>query len=290
MSDPHNMLSVQGLSVSYGDAQVLHDVSLELASGEIVGIVGESGSGKSTLLRAIAGLLAPSAKITAGSIAFEERLLAEGVDQAKQAGAEAARGRTRQMRALQGSAISYLFQNAQGSFDPLFTIGAQFNEIMRTHGDRGDLAARQCEALMRVGFLDPERILHAYPFELSGGMAQRVALAFALAGSPRLLLADEPTSALDTDAQEAVIELMRRLNVEEALAIAFVSHDIELVASVASRMVVMLEGRIVESGTSQRIMQDPCDPYTKGLIAAIPHATRAVSVEPIGGAHAARSR
>ena len=274
MSETRDILSVQELSVAYGSAPALRAVSLEVRAGEIAGIVGESGSGKSTLLRAVAGLLAPSVQVT-GSIRLEGR--------------ELAGARPRELRALRGSTVSYLFQNAERSFDPLFTIGAQFDEVMRAHegrASRDQRRARQCAALSRMGFTDPDRVLAALPSELSGGMAQRVALAFALAGSPRLLLADEPTSALDVDAQERVLELLRELNEQEGLAIIMVSHDIDLVARFASRLIVMHEGRIVETGPSEQVMREPQDPYTRELIAAIPRATGAVEVEQLGARQA----
>lgn len=300
MHDERDILNVIDLDVSYGSALAVRGVSLAVGAGEIVGIVGESGSGKSTLLRAVAHLLPPAARIEAGSIAF--------------AGRDITRSSAREMRSLRGNALSYLFQNAERSFDPLFTIGAQFDEVVRAHEgaenaragkvlrggssrnertmraqQRENMRSRQRVALERMGFADPDRVLASLPSELSGGMCQRVALAFALAASPQLLLADEPTSSLDGQAQARVIELLRELNEQEGLAILMVSHDIELVASFASRIIVMHEGRIVEAGTSAQIMNDPQDPYTRSLIAAIPHATGAVNVEPLGARHARSS-
>lgn len=271
MHDERDILNVTDLDVSYGSASAVRGVSLAVGAGEIVGIVGESGSGKSTLLRAVAHLLPPAARINAGSIAF--------------AGRDITRSSAREMRSLRGNALSYLFQNAERSFDPLFTIGAQFDEVMRAQ-QRENMRSHQRTALERMGFADPDRVLASLPSELSGGMCQRVALAFALAASPQLLLADEPTSSLDGQAQARVIELLRELNEQEGLAILMVSHDIELVASFASRIIVMHEGRIVETGTSVQIMNDPQDPYTRSLIAAIPHATGVVNVEPLGARHA----
>lgn len=308
MHDERDILSVTDLDVSYGSVSAVRGVSLAVGAGEIVGIVGESGSGKSTLLRAVAHLLPPAARIDAGSIAF--------------AGRDITRASAREMRSLRGSALSYLFQNAERSFDPLFTIGAQFDEVMRAHEGAANVRAgkalrggslrdgagsasrdgrrmrdqqrekmrgRQQAALERMGFADPDRVLTSLPSELSGGMCQRVALAFALAASPQLLLADEPTSSLDGQAQARVIKLLRELNEQEGLAILMVSHDIELVASFASRIIVMHEGRIVETGESARIMNDPQDPYTRSLIAAIPHVMGTVNVEPLGARHARSS-
>lgn len=271
MHDERDILRVNDLDVSYGSVPAVHGVSLAVGAGEIVGIVGESGSGKSTLLRAVAHLLPPAARIDAGSIVF--------------AGRDITRAGAREMRSLRGSALSYLFQNAERSFDPLFTIGAQFDEVMREQR-RENMRSLQRVAFERMGFADPDRVLAALPSELSGGMCQRVALAFALAASPRLLLADEPTSSLDEQAQARVIELLRELNEQEGLSILMVSHDIELAASFASRIIVMHEGRIVETGTSAQIMNDPQDLYTRSLIAAIPHAMGAVNVELLGARHA----
>jgi ABC-type dipeptide/oligopeptide/nickel transport system ATPase component len=277
MSTAQNILTVCDLTVLYQSIPAVQGVSLEVGSGEIVGIVGESGSGKSTLLRAVAHLLAPTAHIEKGSIAFAEQ--------------DITHVRARKMRSLRGASISYLFQNAERSFDPLFTIGAQFDEVMRAHTrsgrlDRAALRTHQHSALCRMGFRDPERVLVSYPFELSGGMCQRVALAFALAGSPQLLLADEPTSSLDRDAQARVIDLLRTLNTQENLAILVVSHDIDLLARFAHRIIVMHEGRIVEAGTSAQIMNDPQDPYTQALIEAIPRVCGEMHIEQLGGSHA----
>lgn len=280
MTNARDILTVRDLVVSYQGVAAVQGASLEVGAGEIVGIVGESGSGKSTLLRSIAHLLAPTARIEKGLIAF--------------AGRDITRARARDMRSLWGSSISYLFQNAERSFDPLFTIGAQFDEVMRAHGHtarskRAVMRDRQLAALARMGFTDPDRVLASYPFELSGGMCQRVALAFALAGSPQLLLADEPTSSLDGQAQARVIDLLNTLNTQEGLAILVVSHDIDLVAHFARRIIVMHEGRIVEAGSSAQIMNDPQDPYTAALISAIPRANGDVHIERLGGTHASRA-
>lgn len=251
--DEH-ILSVRNLSVSYGDMQALRDVSIDVAPGEMVGLVGESGSGKSTLLRAVARLLPPAARVE-GGLWYEGRNLAEVS--------------SRVMSRLRGGEISYLFQNGEQSLDPLFTIGQQFDEVLRAHGGHSDRAYERA-LLRRMGFEDAERVLDALPCELSGGMGQRVALAFALATSPRLLLADEPTSALDGVAQARVTALMRALNEQEGLAVLMVSHDIDLVASMTERLYVMHDGRIVEEGPSAQVLANPRAPYTRELVASIP--------------------
>lgn len=253
-----HILAVQGLGVSYGDALALRDVSLTVCAGEVVGVVGESGSGKSTLLRAVAHLLPPTAVVTGGSVAFGGRDITEAP--------------RRLMAQLRGTDIAYLFQNGESSLDPLFTVGQQFDEVMRSHGSRPD-RTRQRTLLRRMGFEDDERVLDALPCQLSGGQCQRVALAFALAGHPKLLLADEPTSALDGEAQARVVALLRDLNERERLAVLLVSHDIDLVASLSDTLCVMRDGCVVEEGPTAQVMESPRAAYTRELIASVPRLT-----------------
>ena len=187
MSNSEEILTVQGLCVRYFGAQALGNVDLSVKRGEVVGIVGESGSGKSTLLKAIAGLLPQTAAVTSGSVELD------GIDLLGRDGKE--------MRAMRGSEIGFLFQDTEGSFDPLFTIKKQFDEVMDAHRrkpkDRDEWDRIQRKALDLVGLRDADRVLSSLPSELSGGMCQRAALAMILALSPDILLADEPTSALD---------------------------------------------------------------------------------------------
>lgn len=250
-----NILEVKDLQVSYGGLQALRGVSLSLKRREIIGVVGESGSGKSTLLRTIARLLPSQADVDGGRIIFE------GLDVLKLT--------ERDMRELRGAQVSYLFQNGEQSLDPLFPIGRQFDEVMKAHGASPDRTI-QMRALERMGLNDPEHVLQSLPSELSGGMAQRVALAFALVGVPSLLLADEPTSSLDVDAQAKVIDLLHSLNQENGLAILAVSHDIDLISSFASRILVMHEGAVVEEGSTVEVIDHPRHPYTKELLASVP--------------------
>lgn len=256
------LLDVSGLSVSFGDVRVLDKVDINVEHGEIVGIVGESGSGKSTLLKAISRLLARQAKINSGTISFcSHDLLSLN---------------TKEMAGLRGSAISYMFQNGELSLDPLFTIKSQFDEVIRAHRicQRGKEASIEEELLAQTGIEDPARVLSCLPSELSGGICQRVVLAMALAGRPKLLLADEPTSALDVDSQERVGTLLQKTSEEHNIAILIVGHDIDFIASLASRIYVMKDGIILESGNSRETLSNPKDGYTKQLIAAIPKATR----------------
>lgn len=276
MSNSEEILTVQGLCVRYFGAQALSNVDLSVKRGEVVGIVGESGSGKSTLLKAIAGLLPQTAAVTSGSVELD------GIDLLERDGKE--------MRAMRGSEIGFLFQDTEGSFDPLFTIKKQFDEVMNAHRrepkDRCECDRIQRKALDLVGLRDADRILSSLPSELSGGMCQRVALAMILALSPDILLADEPTSALDVTSQKRVMDILRTLNVEEGLSILMVSHDIDLIGSIADRIVVMHNGRIVEEGLTTQVMNDPVDPYTRELIAATPHLEGEVEIEALGTGHA----
>lgn len=278
MSSSTDILTIKNLGVSYGNAQVLDDVNLSVAAGEIVGIVGESGSGKSTLLQAIACLLPRTASVISGTIHYRDRNIE--------------RLSAKAMCSLRGTDLGFLFQNAENSFDPLFSVRRQFDEVLRAHktpGNRSDYETIQCKSLARVGLTDSQRILDSLPSQLSGGMNQRIALAFALALEPQLLLADEPTSALDGSAQKNVIEILRWLNESDGLSILMVSHDIELVGSLADKITVMHEGRIVETGPANQILHNPQQPYTQELIRAIPHIMGQFEITPLGGDnHAAR--
>lgn len=276
MSNSEEILTVQGLCVRYFGAQALATIDLSVKRGEVVGIVGESGSGKSTLLKAIAGLLPQTATVISGSVELD------GIDLLERDGKE--------MRAMCGNEIGFLFQDTEGSFDPLFTIRKQFDEVMDVHRrmpkDRNERDRIQREALDLVGLRDADRVLSSLPSELSGGMCQRVALAMILALSPHILLADEPTSALDVTSQKRVMDILRSLNAEEGLSILMVSHDIDLIGSIADRIVVMHNGCIVEEGLTAQVMNAPVDPYTRELIAATPHLVGEVKIEALGTCHA----
>lgn len=266
----HPLLSVCDLEVSYAGIRALSGVSVTLNQGGILGIVGESGSGKSTFLRAIAHLLPKVACIEGGSIQFA----GEDITHASEA----------TMQTLRGSELAYLFQNGELSLDPLFSVDYQFNEVLHAHAQRMS-CQEKTELLSRMGIANASHVLQSIPSELSGGQCQRVALAFALAGKPKLLLADEPTSALDVQAQEQVAALLRSLNETYGMSILLVGHDIEFVASLASRIAVMKQGCIVECASTTNIMNAPQQAYTQELLAAIPKETRTfVSVGKTGAA------
>lgn len=264
------MLDVIDLHIEIEDSlipeTVVHDFDISVSAGEIVGIVGESGSGKSMSALAIAGLLSRKDMKKKGSIMFEgEELLSVA--------------RTR-LRKIQGDDIAVVFQEPMTSLDPVKTIGYQVEEALRIHRDLSDEELKQAAiSMMRdVELPDAENLYYKYPHELSGGMRQRVMIAAALICNPKLLIADEPTTALDVTIQAQIIELLKRINKTKGTAILFISHDLSVVRSLCSRVLVMNKGRIVESGPVDRIFTSPAEEYTKNLIRAIPKFEKRASV------------
>lgn len=257
------ILEVKNLSIEFHDHDrpetVVENFNLELRQGEIVGIVGESGSGKSMSALAIAGLLKRHAMTRSGEILFDgENLLTCG---------------RKILREYQGDEISIIFQEPQTSLNPVKRIGWQVEESLRVHHPEITPEERKKMALKlleNVGLMDTDRIYPAYPHELSGGMRQRVMIAAAMIGDPKILIADEPTTALDVTVQAQIIELLKKLNRERRTAILFISHDLSLVRQIASRVIVMQKGRIVESGNVDTVFDTPSHEYTKKLISAIP--------------------
>lgn len=253
------LLSVDGLSVAYGSQPALEQVSFTLAPGEILGVVGGSGSGKSTLLRAIAGLLAGNARITSGCISFQGAALSE-----------------RALRALRGNAIGMIFQDPAASFCPVRTIGDQIHEALNAqhHCSRAESDAAAAALFTQLGLAAPEKILTSYPFALSGGMSQRVALAIAMLLNPALLLADEPTSALDMISQRQVLDALSFLRQKNDSAIVLVTHNIGVCERLADQVIVLQSGRIVEAGPTAQVFSSPQAAYTKELLAAVPRLRR----------------
>jgi oligopeptide/dipeptide ABC transporter ATP-binding protein len=258
-----SMLSIEGLRVGFRSAggdlvEAVRGVDLAVAPGEAVGIVGESGSGKSLSMLAVMRLLAPSARVAAGRAMFDgEDLLAAGEPR---------------MRALRGRDIAMVFQDPQSSLNPALTIGRQIVDVVRAHRDVGAGEARRiaAEALERVGIADARQRLSAYPHEFSGGMRQRVLIAMAIACRPRLLIADEPTTALDVTVQAQIVDLIAELRRELDLAIVFISHNLQLVAEIVDRVVVMYGGKVVEDGPVAVIERAPRHPYTRLLQSCVP--------------------
>ncbi|MGY1814650.1 dipeptide/oligopeptide/nickel ABC transporter permease/ATP-binding protein [Blastococcus sp. SYSU D00820] len=253
-------LRVEGLRVAYatptGVREVVRGVSLDVAPGEVLGIVGESGSGKSQTVFAALDLLPAGATTAAQGLWI--------------GGREVGRLPRRERTALLGREIGYVPQEPMSNLDPCYTIGAQLTEpLRRVHGLSREAAYQRArQVLERVGLPDPDRVLRSYPHQVSGGMAQRVLIAGAVAGRPTLLVADEPTTALDVTVQAEVLELLRELQQEYGMAMVIVTHDFGVVADICDRVVVMKDGRVVEVGPLEQIFRRPEHPYTAELISA----------------------
>ena len=256
------VLDVRELSVSFGAKRVLEGVSMSVGPGEVVGVVGESGSGKSISALAVMGLLPPGARVSGGSV-----LLRAGEREV-----DVLSLREPERRRLRGRHVAMIFQEPMTSLNPVFTVGEQIAEVLSLHRGLGGRAA-QAEAaalLERVGIGDGRARLGAYPHEFSGGMRQRVMIAMALAGRPGLLLADEPTTALDVTVQARVLDLIGEIRTEQKIGVLLISHDLGLIWQRATRVYVMLRGRIVEQGDAAAIMRRPRHPYTRALLASVP--------------------
>ena len=259
------VLTVEGLSVEFAGERrplrVVDDVSFEVRAGETVALVGESGSGKTVTTLAVMGLLPPrSARITSGSVLFEGRELL-GMSAPER-------------RMLRGRDMSMVFQEPMTSLNPAYTVGNQIAEVLRVHTDvtRRQAMARAVELLDLVGVPDPHRRVKDYPHVFSGGMRQRAMIAMAVACQPRLLIADEPTTALDVTIQAQVLELLRRLQEEFAMAVLFVTHDLGVVANACDRVVVLYAGQVVEQADVTSFFPRPRHPYAKSLLDAVPQA------------------
>ena len=269
-----NLLEVQNLRTSFkteaGTVQAVRGVSFSVKGGESVGVVGESGCGKSVSMLSIMQLLGENATVQA------DKLLFEGDDLLKKT--------QKAMRHLEGDSIGMIFQDPMTSLNPLFSIGDQIVEPLRIHKRmrKQDATARAVEMLNLVGISSPEKRLKQYPFEFSGGMRQRVMIAIAMCCNPKLLIADEPTTALDVTIQAQILELMSRLKSTFNSSIILITHDMGVIASLCTRVIVMYGGKIVEQGPLDDIFYDTAHPYTAGLLRSIPSHTKAKLV-PIEG-------
>lgn len=261
-TDEPPLLSVEDLTVGFrtasGYADILHAVSFRVRRGGTTCIVGESGSGKSVSCQAVLGLLPGNGRRTAGRILFEGR------DLATLSEAELTR--------VRGRGIGMVFQDPLGSLNPVHTVGGQLRETLRLHTSLSAAGRdeRALELLRMVGIPEPRQRLDSYVHQFSGGMAQRVMIAMALACEPRLLIADEPTTALDVTIQAQVLDLITRLKDELGMAVLFVTHDLGVVAEMADDVVVMRHGRVVETGPADRVLSSPQAAYTRELLAAMP--------------------
>ena len=253
------LLRVEDLQIAYGNHQAVKGAGFVLNQGEIAALVGESGSGKTTVVRAIDGLLPWEASITGG------RFYLEGRDLTKLSSGEWGK--------IHGKEISMIFQNPESSLSPLQTLDKQFVENVRAHKkEPKDSILKRAEKILEdMRFPEPGKILRAYPFELSGGMCQRAAIALAIMNQPRLLLADEPTSALDVAAQNMTIQTLLELRRQYGTAILLVTHNIGVAYKMADYIGVMYRGRLLEWGTKEEVLFHPREDYTRRLIQAIPH-------------------
>ena len=256
------LLEVKGLYTSFktrhGLVRAVDGIDFHVDRGEIMGLVGESGCGKSVTSLSIMRLIASPGNVDAGEILFD--------------GQDLLKLPSEDMRKIRGDRISMIFQQPTSSLNPVWTVGRQIEEVLRIHrGMKGKAAwGRSLELLRMVGIPDPERRLKAFPHEMSGGMAQRIMIAMALACEPELLIADEPTTALDVTIQAQILDLMRNLRDETGTAIILITHDLGVVAEMCDRVAVMYAGEIVEETDVVPLFREPLHPYTRGLIGSIP--------------------
>ena len=251
------ILNLKNLSVSYGDINILKDIDLSLKKGEILGIVGESGSGKSTLIKSIMGILDENASID-GEINFE--------------GKDLASLSLKDYRKIKGKEISMIFQNPTEYFNPTRKISKQFIETIRSHNDisKQEIQKKSINTFKFLGLQDGKKIWNSYPFELSGGMNQRVAIALSIMLEPKILLADEPTSALDVTVQAQVVKELLKLRQKLNTSIILVTHNIGVASYMSDNIGVMYGGRIIEYGESEELINNPKHTYTKILINSVP--------------------
>ena len=256
------ILKYEQVDISYNGVKVIKDVSFTVDEGEILGIVGESGSGKSTLIKAAMGLLGNTGLVTRGDIWYKGKNLPD-----LSAG---------EIRKLNGPELGMIFQYAGSSFCPIRTVGAQLYESMTEHESvsKAEFRRRASELLEKIGFENAQRILDSYPFELSGGMQQRVGIAVAMLLNPSVLLADEPTSALDVSVQKQVVEEMLLVRRTFGTSIVLVTHNIGVIGAMADKVLVMKDGEMVEYGETQQVLNDPKEAYTRTLMSAVPRLRR----------------
>ena len=257
------LLRYDHVDISYNGFLAVKDVSFTLEPGEILGIVGESGCGKSTLIKAAMGLLGSAGMVTRGDIWYKGKNLPDLPP--------------KELRKLNGPELGMIFQSAGSSFCPIRTIGAQLYETMTEHEktSKAEFLDRAMELLGKLGFEDGKRVLGSYPFELSGGMQQRVGIAAAMLLNPSVLLADEPTSALDVSVQKQVVEEMLLVRDTFGTAIVLVSHNFGVIRAMADKVLVLKDGETVEYGKTQQVLENPQADYTRALLSAVPRLRRA---------------
>ncbi len=256
------ILRYEHVDITYNGFKAIRDISFTVDEGEILGIVGESGSGKSTLIKAAMGLLGPTGLVTRGDIWYKGRNLPDLSEH--------------EIRKLNGPELGMIFQSAGSSFCPIRTVGSQLYESMTEHESvsQSEFQTRAVELLQKIGFENGQRILDSYPFELSGGMQQRVGIAVAMLLNPSVLLADEPTSALDVSVQKQVVEEMLLVRKTFGTSIVLVTHNIGVIGAMADRVLVMKNGEMVEYGETQQVLNNPREEYTRMLMSAVPRLRR----------------
>jgi oligopeptide/dipeptide ABC transporter ATP-binding protein len=256
------LLDVRDLRTSFklreGSVRAVTGVSFSVRRGEILGLVGESGCGKTVTSLSVLRLIAPPGVIESGQVMFDGKDLLTYNDH--------------QMREIRGNRISMIFQQPTSALNPVLRVGYQIGEVLEAHRQMKSKAAREraMEMMRMVGIPDPKRRIDAYPHEMSGGMAQRVMIAMALACEPELLIADEPTTALDVTIQAQILDLLRRLQRETGTAIVLITHDLGVVAEMCDRVAVMYAGEIIEQTDTRSLFRRPLHPYTQGLIGSVP--------------------
>lgn len=274
MSEP--LLQVKNLHTVFptesGEVQAVNGISFNLDRGKVLGIVGESGSGKSVTAYSILRILDNPGRITQGSVMFQDQDIVKMLPQ--------------KVREIRGAKISIIFQDPMTSLNPVYTVENQLTEAIRLHTNRDRKQARDraLEMLELVGVNEPHKRLKQYPYQLSGGMRQRVMIAMALACEPDILIADEPTTALDVTIQAQILELMQELKEKLGMAIIMITHDLGVIAEMCDEIIVMYAGRVCERGTADEIFYNPRHEYTKGLLRSIPKLGQGrEKLTPIGG-------
>ena len=272
MKDPNNIVEIDNLQTNFftdnGTVKSVNGVSFNIPKNKIVGVVGESGCGKSVTSLSIMQLVqSPQGQVVGGEIRFNSDSL--GTDEnGNKLAYNIAKMPTKEMFNVRGKDITMIFQEPMTSLNPVFTIGYQLDEVMFIHYPemtKEEVKAHSIDMLNQVGISMPERVYSSYPHELSGGMRQRVMIAMALAGDPKLIIADEPTTALDVTIQAQILELLKNLQKKSGCSIMLITHDLGVIAEMADEVVVMYAGKVIEKGTVSEIFKNPMHPYTIGL-------------------------
>lgn len=287
MRDENNLIEIDGLKTCFftdtGTVMSVNGVSFDIPKNKIVGVVGESGCGKSVTSLSIMQLVqAPQGQVVDGQIRFNADSLGYDENGNKRA-YDVVKMPTKEMYKVRGKDITMIFQEPMTSLNPVFTIGFQLDEVSFTHNpeiSKHGAKEVSIEMLKKVGIAMPERVYDSYPHELSGGMRQRVMIAMALVGDPKLIIADEPTTALDVTIQAQILELLKDLQKREGCSIMLITHDLGVIAEMADEVVVMYAGRVIEKGTTEDIFHHPMHPYTIGLQKSKPLIT-SPSDEPL---------